>query len=269
MQRFLSAVLLGFACVMIAAGGARADVKLANGQMLSAKPYFIITYIEAAPRQANKAAALIRAHRNASKADQGNLRFEALRRIGERNHFMILEAWTDQAARDAHAKAAHTVDFRKNLQPLLYSPYDERPHVGLAATDPAKTPQGSKRTVYAVTHVDIIPTEQFPPCKRQVDAAGPCGNAMVEKLVADSRKEKGNMRFDALTQESRPNHMAIIEMWRSPRAQEAHLTAAGTTAFRDELSGIKPGSGVNADPLFVPNPLSGSLYDERLYRSMK
>ena len=102
MRHFLSAVLLGLACVM-AAASARADVKLANGQMLSAKPYFIITYIEAAPRQANKAAALIRAHRNASKADQGNLRFEVLRRIGERNHFMILEAWTDQAARDAHA----------------------------------------------------------------------------------------------------------------------------------------------------------------------
>jgi quinol monooxygenase YgiN len=268
MQRFLSAVLFGLACVMMASG-ARADVKLANGHVLSAKPYFIITYVEAAPRQANKAAALIRAQRDASKADPGNLRFETLRRIGEKNHFMILEAWTDQAARDAHAKASHTVDFRKKLQPFLYSPYDERPHVGLVAADPAKTPQGSKRTVYVVTHVDIIPTEQFSPCKRQVDAAGPCGNAMVEKLVADSRKEKGNIRFDALTQASRPNHMAIIEMWKTPKAQKAHLTAAGTTAFRDELSGIKPGSGVNADPLFVPNPLSGSLYDERMYKLMK
>ncbi len=31
------------------------------------------------------------------------------------------------------------------------------------------------------------------------------------------------------------------------------------------MSGVAPGSGVAADPLFVINPLSGSLYDEQLY----
>jgi hypothetical protein len=36
--------------------------------------------------------------------------------------------------------------------------------------------------------------------------------------------------------------------------------------FRDALSGIVPGSGVADDPLFVLNPLTGSLYDERMYK---
>ena len=38
--------------------------------------------------------------------------------------------------------------------------------------------------------------------------------------------------------------------------------------FRDELSGIPPGSGVPSDPTVLLNPLTGSLYDERLYRSI-
>jgi hypothetical protein len=38
--------------------------------------------------------------------------------------------------------------------------------------------------------------------------------------------------------------------------------------FRDQLAGVAPGSGVNPNPLFVINPLSGSLYDEQLYVSI-
>jgi hypothetical protein len=119
--------------------------------------------------------------------------------------------------------------------------------------------------VYVVTHVDIIPTEQFPPCKRQVSESGPCGIALVEKLAADSRKHAGNVRFDALTQANRPNHMTVVEVWRSAKDQEAHTMHPETRAFRDSLAGVVPGSGVAADPLFVINPLSGSLYDEQLY----
>ena len=116
-----------------------------------------------------------------------------------------------------------------------------------------------------MTHVDIIPTEQIPPCKRQVSETGPCGIGLVEKLVVDSRKHAGNLRFDALTQANRPNHMTVIEVWRSAKDQEAHTMHADTRNFRDSLAGVAPGSGVPANPLVVINPLSGSLYDEQLY----
>jgi quinol monooxygenase YgiN len=241
-------------------------VKLRDGTVLPEKPFYIVTYIEVAPAETQKAAALIKKHGAASRKQAGNLRFEALQGSGRKNHFLLLEAWQDQAAREAHARAAGTVAFRHDLHPLLYSPYDERPHAPLAAADPAKIAKGGSGTVYAVTHVDIIPPEQFPPCKRQVNEAGPCGNALVEKVVADSRKHAGNLRFDALTQSNRPNHMTIVEMWRSSKDHDAHIVHADTRHFRDGLSGLAPGSGVAADPLFVINPLSGSLYDEQLYR---
>ena len=261
------------ACLLMAIAGATsaamaADVKLRDGTMLPDKPYFVVSYIETEPGAAGKAAALIRKQATTSKKEKGNLRFEGLRRVGRPNHFMILETWADPDSREAHAKSGHTVAFRKALQPYLYNPYDERPHVGLVAADPKKVPGGGKKSVYVVTHVDIIPPEQFPPCKRQVDESGPCGNAMVTKLAEDSRKHPGMMRFDVLTQTNRPNHMTIVEMWSSAKAQRNHATAADVKSFRDALSGIVPGSGVSADPLFVLNPLTGSLYDERIYRGL-
>jgi quinol monooxygenase YgiN len=241
------------------------QVKLRDGTLLPEKPFFIVTYIEVAPSEVQKAAGLIRKHSAASKQQAGNLRFEALQGTGRTNHFLLLETWQDQAARETHARTERTIAFRKSLHPLLYSPYDERPHAPLVAAEPAKIAKGEKGTVYVATHVDIIPPEQFPPCKRQVSESGPCGNALVEKLAADSRKHSGNMRFDVLTQSNRPNHMTIVEMWRSSKDHDAHIVHTDTKHFRDGMSGLAPGAALAADSLFVINPLSGSLYDEQLY----
>ncbi|HZL31309.1 MAG TPA: antibiotic biosynthesis monooxygenase [Pseudolabrys sp.] len=270
MPRYLS---LAFACLLAMAvvvpGSVKAaDVKLADGAVLPDKPFYIVTYVEADPAKAGRAKNLIQDHSAASKKDAGNLRFEALQRIGQKNHFIILEAWADQDARNAHAKAAHTVAFRKALQPSLYSPFDERAHVGLVAADPKKEMRAGKRAVYVLTHVDIIPTEQIPPCKRQANENGPCGIALVKNLVAEGRKGAGNLRFDALTQANRPNHMEVVEVWKSAAAQNKHTVSKAVKDFRDELSGIAPASGVAADPTALLNPLTGSLYDERLYRSI-
>ena len=241
---------------------------ISNGTMLSDKPFYIVTYVEVDPSAVATARKMISEHSAASKKDAGNLRFEALQRTGRDNHFIILEAWSDQNARNAHARAAHTLAFRKALQPLLYSPFDERAHVGLVAGDPAKEPKPGKGAVYVLTHVDIIPPEQFAPCKRQVKETGPCGNDLVLQLVAAGRKDAGNLRFDALTQANRPNHMEVVEVWDSAGAQHKHTVSKAVRDFRDELSGIPPGSGVPGDPTVLLNPLTGSLYDERLYTSI-
>jgi quinol monooxygenase YgiN len=268
MSRFAQLMII-FLVAMFAAGSATAaDVKLANGTMLSDKPFYIVTYVEVDPSAAAKAEKLIGKHGADSRKDAGNLRFEVLQRTGRRNHFIILEAWSDQAARDSHAKAVHTLAFRKALQPLLYSPFDERAHVGLIAGDPKKEPKAGKGAVYVLTHVDIIPPEQFAPCKRQVKETGPCGNDLVTQLVAAGRKGEGNLRFDALTQANRPNHMEIVEVWKTSAAQHKHTVSKPVKDFRDELSGIPPGSGVPSDPTVLLNPLTGSLYDERLYTSI-
>jgi len=260
---------MGLALALPAAQALSAEVELANGTKLSDTPTYIVTYIEAAPGDVEAVAGLLRKQVEESRKDDGNLRFEALQGLGRKNHFSLLEAWRDPAAREAHAKAEHTVGFRKELQPHLYSPYDERPHVGLVAAAPDGLPQGDDSTVYIVTHVDIIPTEQFAPCKRQVSENGPCGNELVTGLAEKSRKHDGNLRFDVLTQANRPNHMTLLEAWSSQAAQDAHTVNADTRNFRDSISGLAPGAGVSDDPLSVINPLSGSLYDEQLYAAVK
>ena len=199
--------------------------------------YYIVTYIEVAPGAQREASRLIGQLGETSRKDAGNLRFDTLRRIARPRHFAILEAWTDKAAADAHGAAAHPKQFRDALKPLQTAPYDERPHGALAVAAPNLS--DGRRAVYVVTHVDIIP-----PKKDE-------GIAATSGLAEPGRKERGNLRFEVLQQTSRPNHMTVVEAWRSRRAQQAHAAANNMKAYRDLLL-----------------PKSGSLYDERLYRSI-
>lgn len=257
---------LAAAVVAVSALASQADVKLQDDTILSDTPTFIVTYIEADVASSDAVADLIKKQTASSKSEEGNIRFEGLQRIGQDNHFVILEVWSGPETRSDHAGSAHTIDFRNALEPMLYAPYDERPHVGLVAADPAGIAAGDASTIYVITHADIIPPEQFAPCKRQVDPSGPCGNEMMTDLAAFGAKHDGNMRFDILTQSNRGNHMSVVEMWSDAAAQAAHQNTADKKAFRNELSGIPAAGGVNADPQFVLNMLTGSLYDERLFK---
>jgi quinol monooxygenase YgiN len=210
------------------------SIPQANAQQ-AGNAYYIVTYIEVASRSQRDAADLIRQFGETSRKDAGNLRFETLRRVGRPRHFAILEAWTDKTAADAHATAEHTKQFRDALKPMQTAPYDERPHGALAVAAP-KLEAADRRVIYVVTHVDIIP-----PKKDE-------GIAATSGLAEPGRKERGNLRFEVLQQTSRPNHMTVVEAWGSRRAQRAHATADNMKAYRDQLL-----------------PMSGSLYDERLY----
>jgi quinol monooxygenase YgiN len=200
--------------------------------------YYVVTYIEVASNTRRDATDLIGQFGETSRKDAGNLRFETLHRIGRTRHFAILEAWADKAAADAHAAAAHTKQFRDALKPMQTAPYDERPHGALAAAAP-KLEGADRRVVYVVTHVDIIP-----PKKDE-------GIAATSGLAEPGRKERGNLRFEVFQQSSRPNHMTVVEAWRGQRAQQAHAATDGMRSYRDKLL-----------------PMSGSLYDERLYASI-
>jgi quinol monooxygenase YgiN len=157
-----------------------ADTKMRNGKVLSDKPTFIVTYIEAAAGTAETVAALIKEQTAKSKREKGNLHFEGLQGIIRGNHFIILEAWTGPEERAAHAGAAHIVAFRNELEPHLYASYDERLHVWLVAAALKSIAKGNGSTIYVLTHADIIPPEQFAPCKRQVRPYGPCGNECLK-----------------------------------------------------------------------------------------
>ena len=74
----------------------------------------------------------------------------------------------------------------------------------------------------------------------------------LKQLSEPSRKEPGNLRFEVLVQNSRPNHLSVVEIWKDQAALEAHESAKHTVQFR-------------MDTL----PMSGSLYDQRLYQMIE
>jgi quinol monooxygenase YgiN len=197
---------------------------------------YIVTYFEVNAADKDKAAALGRTLAAAGAKENGNLRFEFLQRIGYPDQFAILEAWSSKDAQAAHAKAAHTVEFRDKLAPMLRGAYDERPHTALGV-GPVGTPAAkSKGAIFVVTHVDIIPPEK----DKGVNA--------TKEMADRSRSESGNIRYEALTQNSRPNHMTVVEIWDNQKSIEAHASQAHKKQYRTQLM-----------------PMSGSLYDERFY----
>ena len=202
---------------------------------------YVVTYFETAPPATSRALGLVRQLASASRKDAGSLRFEVLQRIGLPDQFVILEAWKDQGAHAAHAAAGHTRQFRERLQSLLRGPYDERPHVALGVGPVQALPasESAKSALFAVTHVDIVPTQR--------DA----GAALVKQLSENGRNDPGNVRFEALTQASRTNHMTVVEIWPDRKSAAAHAMAAHKREFREKLL-----------------PMSGSLYDERFYKAV-
>jgi autoinducer 2-degrading protein len=198
---------------------------------------YIVSYVEVMPSSQGEATALLRQYREASRQEAGNLRLEVLQQQDRPEHFALVEAWQDQSALEAHRSAAHTTHLHHHLQPLRLSPYDERLHQGLAhsAVAAGRTPGAT----YVVTHADAVP-------------AGKDTALMLLQQVAEaSRSEEGNVHFAVLQQQSRQNHCTIVEIWRDPQARDAHAMAAHTRQFREAF-----------------HPLSGSLYDERLYQAL-
>ena len=202
---------------------------------------YVVSYFEAMPPAKDKAAGMLRQLAKESRKESGNYRFEILQRIGQPDEFVILETWRNKDAQAAHGAAAHTRQFRDKLQPLLRGPYDERPHTALAVGNMGAEATGAARTaaIFAVTHVDVIPKGKD------------VGVALVTQLAASGRGDKGNVRFEALTQDSRTNHMTVVEIWADRKALEGHGMTAHKKEIREKLQ-----------------PLSGSLYDERLYKAL-
>lgn len=196
-----------------------------------------VTYIEVSPKSAGAARKLLRLYRDSAARAAGVVQFDAFERIGYKNHFAIVETWGSAKAREANAGSASGKAFRSALDPMLITAYDERPHYVLTAGPAVKA---AASAIFAVTHVDIIP-----PKKDE-------GVALTKKLGEDSRGTPGNLRFDVLTQGNRPNHMTVVESWKDRAAQSAHTASVRTTTYRKALT-----------------PMTGSLYDERLYTLVK
>ena len=66
---------------------------------------YLATYVEIMPNAAGPGIALLKQYRDASSKEDGNLRAEALAEIDRPNRFVVVEAWRDKAALDAHGQS--------------------------------------------------------------------------------------------------------------------------------------------------------------------
>ena len=101
---------------------------------------------------------------------------------------------------------------------------------GLTAQQKAGPP------LHVVTYVDVYPNFA-------AEAA-----TLLSQMAIDTRKEPGSIRFDVLRDTTRSNHFAIVEVWQTRQAFDAHTAAPHVRAVREKFQ-----------------PSLGSPYDERLY----
>jgi quinol monooxygenase YgiN len=239
METLLRVLFLGLVVMAIGAmGDARAQTPApAPTPAPIVGNVYIVTYVEVMPTSKAEAATLLRRYREAAQKEGGNLRCEVVQRIDQPHQFAILEIWKDQAAFEAHGKSTTTAEAREKVAAIRIAPTDERVHTALSV-GPIDAPS-ARAGIYVATHVDVIPP-------RKDD-----GVAALKRLGEDSRRGEGNLRFEVVQQVNRQNHFTVVEIWKDVRAVETHSMAAPTREFRDKLA-----------------PMTGALYDERMYRAL-
>jgi quinol monooxygenase YgiN len=235
MNTLLWALVLGLAMVML--GAIRDAPAQAPPPAVIEGPIYSVTYVEVLPSSRADGVALLRRYRDAARGEDGNLRCELLSRSGQPHQLVLLEVWRDTKAFEAHGQSAARVTMRERIHAIRSAPIDERVHVPVAVGPLQPGPAGD--AVYVVTHVDVIPP-------RKDD-----GLAAVRQLADASRPSPGNVRFEVVQQTSRPNHFTVVEIWKDARVVETHAMAEATRRFRDALG-----------------PMSGALYDERMFRAV-
>ena len=89
------------------------------------KAVYVITHVDIGGQGTN-APELLRRLADASRKEEGNVRFDVLQHAMRANHFTVIEVWRNRQALDAHAAATHTRQYRDALGPIAGSPLDER-----------------------------------------------------------------------------------------------------------------------------------------------
>ena len=101
------------------------DVAAPQGDSAAAGVY-VVTHVDVVPPKKDEAIALLKELAGASRKDARVSRFDVWQQASRPNHSYVVEAWRDDAARDAHVMADHTRAYRAKLLPLEGSLYDER-----------------------------------------------------------------------------------------------------------------------------------------------
>jgi quinol monooxygenase YgiN len=197
--------------------------------------FYAVSYVEVNASSRSAALAAFKQYRSANQRLTGAAgfgRLDTFEQIGRPGHFALIETWRDQKSFDARDQTIQG-QLLDALKGIRISGYDQRPYKTLTVGPVPPTP--GSRAVVVVSHVDVTPNPQVP--------------VMLKRLAEASRSEQGNLRFDVLQHTMRANHFTVIETWRDQKAFDAHVAAAHTKQYRDEVQ-----------------PMTGSPLDERVYQ---
>jgi quinol monooxygenase YgiN len=119
----MGAVLMLVSCGL--AGRALAQEPAAHDMI------YVVAHVDIIPPETAAGTKLVQQYVGDTRKDKGVVRVEASSEISRGNHISIVEVWQNQKAFDEHVAAAHTRQFRQQIDPKLGSPYDERLHHSL------------------------------------------------------------------------------------------------------------------------------------------
>jgi quinol monooxygenase YgiN len=195
--------------------------------------FHAVSYVEVMASSTATAVAALKRYRDASRMQDGYVRVDLFEQVGRPGHFTVVETWRDQKAFDARTTVQKSL--QDALQPIRVSDYDQRPYKTLTI---GAAPAANSRAISVVSHVDVNPDPRVA--------------MMLKRLAEASRQDEGNVRFDVLQHTMRANHFTVIETWQNQKAFDAHVAAAHTKQYRDELQ-----------------PMTGSPLDERVYKAIE
>jgi quinol monooxygenase YgiN len=196
--------------------------------------FYAVSYVETAPSSDRDAATAWRTYLRTARGGDGAAGVDLFEQIGRPGHWVLVERWTDQKAFDARNPAIQQ-QLLDALARMRISGFDQRPYKTVSVAPP-RAPESDAISVIA--HVDVAPN--------------PAVATMLADLAAASRREPGNLRFDVLQHTMRGNHFTVVETWTDQKALDAHVTAAHTKAYRDQIL-----------------PLTGSPLDERVFKAIR
>jgi quinol monooxygenase YgiN len=77
---------------------------------------FAVVYVDVMPASKAAAVTAFKQYRDASRKEEGFVRFDFFEQVGRPGRLAIIETWSNQKAFDAHAAAAHTKQWRGALE---------------------------------------------------------------------------------------------------------------------------------------------------------
>lgn len=232
-MKSLIAAVFGASLVFAAVTGARAG----EAPAAPMGPIHVTGYVEVVPTATAQMVDMVKQYRDAAQGEPGATTIEVYQEVGMPSRLVTREIWADQAAADAHSKAASTNALLGKLKPIQYGPVDFRAHDVYINAGPGGPASGAA-PIMIVSHLDVTPNV----LPQLLAAMKPFGDGTA--------KEAGLVTYQILRQTvGARNHFRLFEIWANEQAWEAHNLAAHTQTFRDALY-----------------PMLGTPYDQRKYQ---